>query len=176
MENTDNIIKEFKQLLNQFLFENSSNPKFITGKTELSKEFINVSIHAKSIPDSKLLENFMKNQILISLDKFDIIERTNIAKIILKDENFIDGMIVLNVIQKKITSNIDLLMNKFNDEIEKFVLNGIVNFNIITYFKLYFEELFYTDFTSNSTINQSEYIEILNQFSVEKPLIKLNAH
>lgn len=176
MENTDNIIKEFKQLLNQFLFENSSNPKFITGKTELSKKFINVSIHAKSIPDSKLLENFMKSQIVISLDKFDIIERTNIAKIILKDENFIDGMIVLNVIQKKITSNTDLLMNKFNDEIEKFVLNGDVNFYIITYFKLYFEELFYTDFTSNSTINQSEYVEMLNQFSVEKPLIRLNAH
>lgn len=172
----NNQIQEvLKLFVNQILFGKPNNSVFNFGKTELSKEFNNILFNNHKSTDSKSLEDFLGIQINITLNDFNEEKRCYVIHNILKDETFIKGMFILNLIDNNITSEDNpLLFNqKFESDIEDYIMEGKVNFYILTYFKLYFEDLFYYKFSITNFITDDEYLNICNHFTKEKCLVNL---
>lgn len=169
--------KDFLDILkiigNQILFGNFEKTEFLDGKLQLSIDFINIFIKNQNVSDSLILECYLNDKIIISLNNLDKRDRLILIQNILKDENYFEGMILINLMLKKKFSiqDIDIVKRHFDIEINLFLENGNISNLVITFFKLIFGELFYLEFLESGYISEIEYSNFFTNFTNVKSII-----
>lgn len=173
MEMNENFYKVLEPLVNQLLFGSQNKPTFNLEKSELSKDFTNLIINKEDKSFDKLIEEFGEKQITKVLKGLNLSDRIDILKIILSDEIFNKGIVLINLLQMKDISltNEKAIVETIELEVGDYILSGDLGSNIILYFKLYFNEMFNLPYSKNDTISKNEYLDLLSKFTNERTII-----
>lgn len=158
----------FQKVLNYLLFQEFATPNFSSGYVSLSESFIEnnkTGTSTEEVLNSKLIDIFK-----IQLLNLNYEDRGEIIDSILNDKNSYDVLLFLFAmeIEKHFKNKPDNIQAEFLKMLLYYQSDNQLNTLILIYFRLYFVDLFETNFSKSSQISELEYESVLKIYTTKK--------
>lgn len=158
-------------LINSLLFDQSTKRELINDKHALSDEFIKAFELVAANDDDQL--HYLKEKVITFLAGLNQSEREYIYAILIENEEFMDGMLLVYYIENKelfSKSKLDIQVNLLK-ELHNFTTTAEINRYVLNYFLLYFKALFEFEFSNPLQVTKQEYFKILELFTQRRTLL-----
>lgn len=156
--------------INLLLFNQSTNRELINHKHALSEEFTKAFELVAENDGDEL--HYLKEKVIIFLEGLNQSEREYIHAILIENEEFMDGILLVYYIENKelfSKSKLDIQVNLLK-ELHNFTTSGVINRYVLNYFLLYFKALFEFEFSNPLQVTKQEYFKILELYTQKRKL------